>query len=143
MRFVAVCFGGGAALSCLSDPCCVFWLPLHLDDLQLAAAPSAKAGSKMRTSSHFDSGGARRRPTDDLPGGGKLAGGIGAGHNSFGAGLSSRNGGGPQRVVQAAPGGFTLVQLQEHDARLQQHAALEAEKTEAAQDDAPPAPEPD
>ena len=88
MRYHAACFSGFA------DPRSQLGSSTHSGKLagtQLDAAPSGKAGSKMRTSSHFDSGG---RPHERTPGGsaGKSGMGLTMGSNGFGA-KSSRGAG--------------------------------------------------
>ena len=88
MRYHAACFSGFA------DPRSQLGSSTHSGKLagtQLDAAPTGKAGPKMRTSSHFDSGG---RPHERTPGGsaGKSGMGLTMGSNGFGA-KSSRGAG--------------------------------------------------
>eukprot|EP01052_Picozoa_sp_SAG31_P018307 SAG31_NODE_1292_length_8967_cov_2.998985_8_plen_167_part_00 len=127
-RYHAECFSGFA------DPRSQASGSHHVGPLagsQFIAAPSAKAGGKMRTTTHFDSGGNRRSSRRAADGGlsaGKLAGGIGAGHNSFAKGNSSK--GEVPRVRAPAPGGFTMAMLAEHDA---QQAKMQKEQQPVAE----------
>jgi len=80
---------------------------------QMEAAPADKAGSKMRTSRHFEGG----RVADNVNIGGKLGAQVAMGHNSFGS--RSSKGQGPP-TPQRRPGGFTEAQLAAHNSELQQ-----------------------
>ena len=88
MRYHAACFSGYA------DPRSQATSSHHAGrhaGTQLEAAPGAKAGSKMRTSQHFEGGGATRGgrnmpPTSTLgSGAGKTGMGLSMGSNGFGA----------------------------------------------------------
>eukprot|EP00928_Gymnodinium_smaydae_P049553 TRINITY_DN33277_c0_g1_i1.p1 TRINITY_DN33277_c0_g1~~TRINITY_DN33277_c0_g1_i1.p1 ORF type:complete len:298 (+),score=61.34 TRINITY_DN33277_c0_g1_i1:45-938(+) len=85
MRYHAACFSGFA------DPRSQVGSSTHVGNLrgtQLEAAPSGKAGSKMRTSAHFDSGGRlaqQARASAGNGGSGKTGMGLGIGSNGFGA----------------------------------------------------------
>ena len=85
MRYHAACFSGFA------DPRSQLGSSTHVGGLagtQLDAAPSSKAGSKMRTGRHFDSGGRlEHTPSAVAHGGGsgKSGMGLGMGSNGFGA----------------------------------------------------------
>lgn len=86
MRYHAQCFSGYA------DPRSQVGSSHHVGRLsgtQLEAAPGTKAGGKMRTSQHFDGGGAERTIQLEQRTGGGAAGksgmGLGMGSNGFGA----------------------------------------------------------
>jgi len=111
MRYHAECFSGFA------DPRSQANSSMHVGKLantQLEAAPKKKAGSKMRSSRHFEKGGDRRSMSSSS-GGGKIAafsGGMG-----FAAGQSSKG------VVVEAPGaaehgGLSMAMLEEHTKRM-------------------------
>jgi len=85
----------------------------HHAGSQMVAAPTDKAGSKMRTSLHFEGG--RVAPCMNI--GGKLGAQVAMGHNSFGSRSSK---GHPAPIPQRRPGGFTEAQLAAHNCELQQ-----------------------
>ena len=97
MRYHAECFSGFA------DPRSQAQSSHHtgrLQGTQLEAAPGGKAGSKMRTSTHFDSGGrlvqqqAQQQQARSSGGGsGKTGMGLAMGSNGFGAKSSKGQGG--------------------------------------------------
>ena len=81
MRYHAACFSGFA------DPRSQVASSTHVGELrgtQLDAAPSGKAGSKMRTSSHFDAGGRQHQGRSHGGGVGKTGMGLSMGSNGFG-----------------------------------------------------------
>ena len=123
MRYHAECFSGFA------DPRSQANSSMHVGKLantQLEAAPKKKAGSKMRSSRHFEKGGDRRSMSSSS-GGGKIAafsGGMG-----FAAGQSSKG------VVVEAPGaaehgGLSMAMLEEHTKRMMLEEKEEEEKRE-------------
>ena len=80
MRYHAECFSGFA------DPRSQASSSMHtgrLANTQFSAAPASKAGTKMRTSKHFESGGSIRASIRGAGGGGKIAAMMG--NNSFGS----------------------------------------------------------
>jgi hypothetical protein len=111
MRYHASCFSGFA------DPRSQSRSSHHegrLAGSQMDAAPIGKAGTKMRTSKHFEEAG---RVASSV--GGKLGSQIAMGHNSFGA-KSSKGKLAPE--PQRGPGGFTAEQLADHEQRTHQRS---------------------
>eukprot|EP00966_Prymnesium_polylepis_P056881 1316499-Prymnesium_polylepis.1 len=122
MRYHAECFSGFA------DPRSQCSSSHHTGSLaghQLDAAPSTKAGSKMRTAKHFSGSSATRAadaPREIGGGGGKMGHGLGMGSNGFG-GCSSRPdvasaASNPQAQQPRGPGDLSEAKLRAHDAEL-------------------------
>jgi hypothetical protein len=112
MRYHAECFSGFA------DPRSQNSSSMHVGKLagtQMGAAPTKKAGSKMRTGQHFEGG-----LSDKLSeggGGGKIAAAFLGGSSGFGADSAKKSGG--VMVVPARPG-LSISQLEEHNKNIQQ-----------------------
>ena len=146
MRYHAACFSGYA------DPRSQATSSHHVGVLagsQLDAAPGAKAGGKMRTSQHFEGGGAERTIQLERGGGGGGSGksgmGLGMGSNGFGArsskgagaageatGAWSASGGEySAELVKRTPGsGLSEAALRQHEQREQQHFEQQQEQQE-------------
>jgi len=111
MRYHAECFSGFA------DPRSQASSSMHVGRLantQMEAAPQRKAGSKMRSSRHFEGGGSSRYQSG---GGGKIAAFAGG---SMGFGGKSSKGKVPEEVPGAKEhGGLSVAQLQEHTRRME------------------------
>ena len=111
MRYHAECFSGFA------DPRSQASSSMHVGRLantQMEAAPQRKAGSKMRSSRHFENGGSSRYESG---GGGKIAAFAGG---SMGFGTKSSKG----KMREEAPGakehgGLSMEQLEEHTRRIE------------------------
>uniref|UniRef100_A0A7S1CF73 Uncharacterized protein n=1 Tax=Bicosoecida sp. CB-2014 TaxID=1486930 RepID=A0A7S1CF73_9STRA len=138
MRYHAECFSGYA------DPRSQAGSSHHVGHLagsQLAAAPSDKAGSKMRTTQHFDGqrGVSARRDVAAATGrsggvGGAGGGGVvavgsdrmsgaagkiaGFGSNSFGARSAKGTGMAAAAAAESGGGGLTEAQLRAHERRM-------------------------
>lgn len=124
MRYHAACFSGFA------DPRSQVASSHHVGSLagsQFEAAPGAKAGSKMRTSQHFEGGGAARAGARSSSGsgggGGKTGMGLTMGSNGFGARSSRGTGmaGGVAAEPVRGPGGLSEAALRQHEQQQQQH----------------------
>jgi len=89
----------------------------HLSGTQMQAAPGQKAGSKMRTSCHFEGG----RVAASV--GGKFGAQMSLGSNSFGSKSSKGQG---VATPQRAPGGFTEDQLAAHNRRQDKRQSLDS-----------------
>jgi len=87
----------------------------NLAGTQLQAAPSQKAGSKMRTGRHFEG-------RSDKGGGGKISAFLGSSFNNFGVHSAKM---GVINAVDSAPRvpGISVQQLQEHN-RVMQYEVL-------------------
>ncbi|GMH49673.1 hypothetical protein TrLO_g5849 [Triparma laevis f. longispina] len=111
MRYHAECFSGFA------DPRSQANSSMHVGNLantQMEAAPRKKAGSKMRSSRHFEKGG-HRRSVVGSGGEGKIA--------AFAGGMGFANGKSSKGVVfealgAAEHGGLSMAMLEEHTKRM-------------------------
>ncbi len=93
----------------------------HLAGTQYDAAPTNKAGSKMRTSSHFSGSGLARGGgayTGVIPAGTRQNDKIAAFMGGMGFGAASSKGAGMQAAPLGKPGGLTEEQLAEHTRRM-------------------------
>ena len=114
-RYHADCFSGFA------DPRSQANSSMHVGRLagtQMEAAPKSKAGSKMRSSTHFENNGSDRTGGGGGGGGGKIAAFLGGGNN-FGL-QSSKN-----EQTAAAPGaaehgGMSMADLEAHNKQMDQ-----------------------
>jgi hypothetical protein len=113
MRYHAECFSGFA------DPRSQASSSAHVGNLagtQFAAAPAQKAGSKMRTGSHFVG-------KSDRGSGGKIGAFLGGSH-SFGSQSAKGQGISAQATrMPSGPGeGFSMEQLEEHNRRMEKES---------------------